>query len=212
MANSMLIPLPNFFTNYSNRIKNIKPNPCWKFNNTLEQKNCVLNQFINGQNVTLKRIRNHYPKTNEQIPMIPPYNCKQVVLGPLELIAPYFYYNMDIEEKFILLAAEHWSKELNEKFLSCVFKLLFQDIISCKYPIRVILPIDTNTLLKNKNPRITLYELCIILLHTNMFKVFEYPTSNNTYYILFFVPIKSSILIGRKRRLTKKKTNSKAHY
>ena len=220
MANSMLIPLPNFFTNYSNRIKNIKPNPCWKFNNTLEQKNCVLNQFINGQNVTLTYISEHYPKTNEQIPMIPPYNCKQVVLGPFELIAPYFYYNMDIEDKFILLAAKKWSDTLNAKFVNCIFNLLFNDMNSCKFPIRLVLPKlvlpeDINKLLKDdKTPRITLFELCIILLYADKFDVVKYPTADIIPYHILFLKPKIQLLIkqrGKIRQIKKKRTR-KAQY
>lgn len=215
MAKNVLIPWLNFFTNYSNRIKNIKPNPCWKFNNILDEKKCDLNQFINGQNVTFKRIRNHYPKTNEQIPMIPPYNCKQVVLGPLELIAPYFYYNMDIEDKFILLAAKEWSDTLNAKFVHCIFNLLFNDMKSCVYPIRLVLPKlvfteDVNKLLKaNKTPRITLFEVCIILLYADKFDVDKYPTADIIPYDILFLKPKIQPLI---KQGGKKKRTQKAHY
>jgi hypothetical protein len=208
MANSVLIPWPNFFINYSKSIEKIKPNLCWKSNNTIEQKNCVLNQFINGQNVTLTYISEHYPKTNEQIPMIPPYNCKQVVLGPFELIVPYFYYNIDIEDNFILLAAKDWSETLNEKFVNCIFNLLFNGMTSCKFPIRLLLPKDVTKLLKvDGTPRVTLYELCIILLQSERFDVFEYPTDNNEYRMLFLKPksVKPNKSIkGGKRRYTKK--------
>ena len=99
---------------------------------------------------------------------------------------------------------------------------------SCEFPIRLVLPKDVSNLLKaDGTPRVTLYELCIILLQSEWFDVYEYPTDiKDEYRILFLKPkiqqskksnksndsIKTSIKEGGKRHRTKKKRTQKAQY
>jgi hypothetical protein len=126
------------YTNISNNIQNKHPYACWikkVFRTKKNEENCTTSNFFNGWNDTLAFINKRYPMSNSEkmakineIPFLPEPGCKQVVLGTMELIAPYFYYNEMHEEKpFILLASQHWSEELNITYVSCAMALLLNN-------------------------------------------------------------------------------------
>ena len=215
----------SFFENYKKKLndKGVKVNKCWEPNKILvKNKNCKINNYTNGINSTFDYLIKSYPKTDTYIPLIPDGDCKQAVLGTFEFLAAYFYYNNEhADNKFILLAAKDWSEELNKKFVTCIFNLFF-NMNSCEFPIRLVLPKDVSNLLKaDGTPRVTLYELCIILLQSEWFDVYEYPTDiKDEHRILFLKPkiqqsndfINTSIKEGGKRHRTRKKRTQKAQY
>ena len=106
------------------------------------------------------------------IPLIPEVGaCKQVVLGTLEDLAPYFYHNkllldQKLNVKFSLLSAKAWSEGLNREFVTCAMSNHLRGQINCDYPVRLLIPTDTNRLLKKYldllTARITYLELCIV--------------------------------------------------
>ena len=196
-----LISRPTFFTNYEHNLQKIQPSSCWSYESLLTKEECDMAPFFDGVESTRKYIEKHFPydsTTMSDIPNIPTEEgCKQVVLGTFELIAPYFYYNKHVYDKFILLAAEHWTEKLNQKYVSCAFKMLLHNN-SCSFPVRVLLPNDLHRLLRaNKSPRATLFELCIILQQSKRFEVYEYPLEGIDYGLYFMKHISGK---GGKRK------------
>ena len=135
---------------------------CWTYQSLITQQECDMNPFFDGlkstgdyvkkqfkfdKNTDLVYISDTETVSIHDIPNIPEDGCKQVVLGTFELIDVYFYYNEMIANKFILLSAENWTENLNQMYISCAFKLLL-DNQSCAYPIRILLPMDENMLLR----------------------------------------------------------------
>jgi len=217
-----LIFRSTFFTNYERNIQNIQPSSCWSYESLLTKNECDMEPFFDGIESTRKYVEERFryePDTRlvhisntetvsiDSIPNIPTEEgCKQVVLGTFELIAPYFYYNKLISNKFILLAAEHWTEKLNQKYVSCAFNMLLHNN-SCDFPVRVLLPNDVQRLLKaNKSPRATLFELCIILQQSKRFEVYEYPLEGMDYGLYFMKHIPGK---GGKRRQTQRRRRTR---
>ena len=200
-----MTPRSNFYNKYERNIATIKPSACWTYESLLAKKDCDMASFFDGLDSTSTYVRTHFPDSMIDPPNIPEEGCKQVVLGTFELIAPYFYYNERHDVKpFILLAADHWTEHLNQKYVSCAFKLLLNNQ-SCEYPIRVLLPNDVEKGLvrANGSPRATLFELCIILQQFKRFSVFEYPLEGQSYR-LYFMKYNPGTG-GRRRRRTHRK-------
>lgn len=201
------------YQNIRNNIQNKHPYACWikkVFNTKKNEETCMRSNFFNGWNDTLAFINKRYPMSDSEkiakineIPFLPEPGCKQVVLGTMELIAPYFYYNeMHEEEPFILLASQHWSEELNINYVSCAMSLLLGNQ-ACVYPIRLLLPKDNYQLLSpNLKPRITLYELCILFQYSNKFNTEEHDMGN--YIIFLFKPMIAPHTKGGTRRKTRR--------
>jgi hypothetical protein len=211
------------YQNISRNIKNEHPYSCWirkVFNTKQNEKICTQSTFYNGWNDTLRFIEEKYPMSASEkeekmreIPFIPEPGCKQVVLGTMELIAPYFYYNQmqhqnNEEEPFILLASQHWSEDLNIAYVSCAMSLLLGNQ-SCVYPIRLLLPKDNYKLLSanRSKPRVTLYELCILFQYSKYFNTEEFDRGD--YTIFLFKPNKNANIFkrnmnGGKRRKTRR--------
>jgi len=198
-----LVERPNFFTNYKRNLNTITPSACWTYESLLTQKTCDMAPFFNGVDSTQAYIEQHFPYDSTLPILYPPTEegCKQVVLGTFELIAPYFYYNKYVSDKFILLAAKHWSEKLNQEYVSCAFQMLLHNA-SCQFPVRVLLPNDLSRLVRtNRSPRITLFELCIVLQQSNRFKVYEYPMEGYPYRMYFMKHIPGT---GGRRTMKRK--------
>lgn len=164
--------------------------------------------FQNGVPSTLTYVEENFPyDPTFMIPEVPEKGCKQVVLGTFELIAPYFYYNKNVSDTFILLAAENWSVELNTKYVSCAFQLLLQNQ-SCRYPVRLLLPNEPRDLLKtNGTPRVTLFELCIILHQDKRFNVKQVQQKEGQsygVYLMEHIPGTGGKRTRRNRRRTRR--------
>jgi hypothetical protein len=184
--------VPSMFpNNYSKKLANkgITIPSCWNYNNTMTINKCNIKKYTNGQNNTFNFINKSFPTTGDiDIPLIPKNGTKESVLGTFEYLAQYFKYNKEHGETFILLAAKNWTEELNRDFVNCMFNGLFEGTTS----IRLVLPKDVTKLYKDGKPRVTLYELCIVLIESKKFEVLEYVTSEDTPYRIIFLKRKNA--------------------
>jgi hypothetical protein len=106
------------------------------------------------------------------IPLIPDKGaCKQVVIGTLEDLPPYLYYNKLLMEqnedaKFSILAAKGWTEGLNQEFVTCAVESHINGQTSCDFAVRLLIPNNPKRMVKQLNgvpsPRITYLELCIV--------------------------------------------------
>ena len=138
-------------------------------------------EFFNAFEQTLKLIPEavvqKYAKLNKTdlekyIPLIPDKGaCKQVVIGTLEDLPPYLYYNKLLMEqkedaKFSILAAKGWTEGLNQEFVTCAVESHINGQTSCDFAVRLLIPNNPKRMVKQLNgvpsPRITYLELCIV--------------------------------------------------
>ena len=57
----------------------------------------------------------------------------------------------------------------------CALNALFDNQVSCKYHVRIVIPKDRSRLItKNNTPRITLLELCLFLQESPIFTIYKY--------------------------------------
>jgi len=169
---------------------------------------CAIDPFQNGKVSTRKYINEKYPMIDERLYSIPRLvadmnpvrGCQMVVLGTFELIAPFFNYNKKKHntngtEPFILLAAEHWTEELNQRYISCAFELLFTNK-TCTYPICIILPKNLSLLKRNNgSPRVTLLELSIIVVESNKFTIHMIELGNEYEFTIYLLKPKEKQIV-----------------
>jgi hypothetical protein len=101
-------------------------------------------------------------------------DCKQLVIGPIELLAPYLsYLSKDPDAPFFISTAKNWTVDLNKILLTCGMLMNLQNA-RCEYPVRILLPKNIEDLYRDDmKPRITLLELCIVLKYLHNFEVYK---------------------------------------
>jgi hypothetical protein len=124
--------------------------------NYIKKKNMIL--------PSLKRAQKNIPKINNK-------NCKETVLGPLELILPYVVLND--QYNILSMSVDIWTIELNYLFLCCSIKKKLPNQINCNYPIRLLLykTINKSIYDKTNKLRVTGKELCVLM---NKYKIKTY--------------------------------------
>jgi hypothetical protein len=193
--------LPNNDLVYNNKIlsniqqlKNSHDYKYWNKKNINFKNSCIINNYTNGVVSTMKYIKsiNNLSIYPTSIYKIPSNKCKQVVLGTLDGIHDYFD-----KKEYVVLASNNWSEKLNKNFVLCALNALFDNQVSCKYHVRIIIPKDrTRLITKNNTPRITLLELCLFLQESPLFTIYKYkfPSTIESVidYDMYFLSKKAS--------------------
>lgn len=147
--------------------------------------------------------------------IIPGQNCKLVVLGLSKDLFRYFEHNKTTNEKFILLAVDKWSEEINIKFVSCAINNHLQP--ECELKIAILIPKEINALMKYKDdkitPRITANEIFFFykaLFIKNIVNG-EYVKTDDTFtYDILLIHTKIKNSSGGKSKKHKRKNKGKS--
>jgi hypothetical protein len=166
-------------------------------------------EFFDNIQSTLTYVKTKKSPFDNAVPpyVIPeiPKTGKQVVLGTLELIKPYFLYNEAHQNSpFLMLSADAntWSEDLNASFIICSLYNLPQNP-QAPYTVRLVLPTNIDNLIaqcigppcvKRAAARITLKELFLLrkifieLQLADKFNVYKYEPEHPEFDIYFFKP------------------------
>jgi hypothetical protein len=115
-----------------------------------------------------------------EIPLIPQPPCQQIVLGTMEDLVVYVMYvrcqvALGKIPSFSILATNDWTPEINQEFVSCALPNTDK---SCEFNIRMLLPKQKDRILtKDGQPRITKFEVCILLAMEGKYNGWEYVGS-----------------------------------
>ena len=180
------------------------------YQNSKETCGKIKNKFFDNIQSTLTYVKTKTSPVDNAIPpyVIPeiPLVGKQVVLGTLELIKPYFLYNkVHPNSPFLMLSSDDntWSEDLNASFIICSFYNLLQKP-QAQYTVRLVLPRNINNLIARYTDsstgvlqevgRITLKELFMLkkifieLRLAAKFDVYKYEFGHPEFDIYFFKP------------------------
>ena len=168
------------------------------------------NSFFDNIQSTLTYVKTKTSPVDNAVPpyVIPeiPQAGKQVVLGTLELIKPYFLYNEgNPNSPFLMLSSDDntWSEDLNASFIICSLYNYLQNPPARPYTVRLVLPRNINNLIarytdssgvNREVARVTLKELFLLrkifieLKLANNFDVYRYEPSHDEFDIYFFEP------------------------
>jgi hypothetical protein len=138
------------------------------FNSTLEAT-LAYNISIGSINVQEFTSTTAEDLVRKYIIELPKGDCKQVVLGVLQDLVPYFYYNAKVQNPpFHILMSNNWTATLNNEYVTCAMikRIIGQNNCS-DYALRILLPKSGSNLYRTDNtgkitPRVTVLELCIV--------------------------------------------------
>lgn len=150
-------------------------------------------KFTDGINSTMELLQVKFPhimnmswpELQTYVPYPPTY--KQFVIGTLEHQSYYFAYNMYSKRyPFLVSSAADWTEDLNKILITCGMQLNI-DNDGGEFPVRILLPKNTNSLLRNNEPRVTLLEFCIVMKYINNFEIYQIPDNGSLDHIVLLL-------------------------